>query len=314
MAPDCFTPLQTAKNKEPPMKFTEPPMRPPQEIRSLILQASQGCTYGKCNFCYTSRGYPFMAVKPEDMEKDALAHKLFFPSNTPIYLTGANPFVLPVWKLRQYINVLRRHYPDFARVSMQARIDDIAKKSDDELRELCSLGLSHLYIGTENGNEKALALMNKGHTASDTIEQLKRLDKCGLTYTNFYILGMAGKGRGHESARATAAMFNQVHPAMITSTAITLFEKAPIAEMARNGLFSMPTEREMIEELRTFLAELKVDTYYDGVHYLNPLNYRFRIGDAEQKRKVLEDIDDILASHTDAELELMVNRRAKLSL
>ena len=143
------------------MEFTEPPMRAPQEINSLILQATQGCTYGKCNFCYTSRGYPFLAVKQEDMEKAAIAQKPFFPSNTPIYLTGANPFVLPNWKLKQYIEVLRRHYPDFYRISLQSRIDDIAKKSDAELAELATLGLSHLYIGTENGSDYALALMNK---------------------------------------------------------------------------------------------------------------------------------------------------------
>ena len=296
------------------MKFTEPPMRAPQEINSLILQVTQGCTYGKCNFCYTSRGYPFLAVKPEDMEKAAIAQKPFFPSNTPIYLTGANPFVLPNWKLKQYITVLRRHYPNFYRISLQSRIDDIAKKSDTELAELANLGLSHLYIGTENGNDEALAIMNKGYTAKDTVEQLRRLDKAGFTYTNFYILGMAGKGKGQESAKATATMFNQVHPQMITSTAITPFEKAPIASMVQNDEFQMPTEREMIEELRTFLSELKIDTFYDGVHYLNPLNYRFRTGDPVQKRKVLEDIDNILATYSETELELLVNRKAKTSL
>ena len=255
-----------------------------------------------------------MAVKPEAMEKAALAHKPFFSSRTPIYLTGANPFALPVWKLKEYIAILRKHFPNFSRISLQSRIDDIAKKSDEELAELRDLGLSHLYIGTENGNEDALALMDKGHTAKDTVEQLKRLDKSGFTYTNFYILGMAGKGNGQKSAKETAAMFNQVHPSMITSTAITLFDRAPVAEMARNGQFQQPSEREMIEELRTFLSELKIDTYYDGVHYLNPVNYRFQTGNLEQKRKVLEDIDDILATHSDEELEWIVDRKSKLSL
>lgn len=296
------------------MKFTEPPMRAPQEIRSLILQATQGCTYGKCNFCYTSRGYLFMAIKPEDMEKAALAMKPYFPSNTPIYLTGANPFALPAWKLKQYIAVLRRHFPNFSRISLQSRIDDIAKKSDEELAELCRLGLSHLYIGTENGNDEALELMNKGQTAEDTVTQLKRLDKAGFTYTTFYILGMGGKGKGQQSARATAAMFNRVHPQMITSTAITPFAQAPIAGMVKSGEFVMPSEREMIEELRTFLAELEIDTFYDGIHYLNPLNYRFQVGDPRQKQQVLADIDNILATYSDADLELMVNRKEKLSL
>ncbi|MBD5646575.1 MAG: radical SAM protein [Desulfovibrio sp.] len=296
------------------MKFTEPPMRAPQEIRSLILQATQGCTYGKCNFCYTSRGYLFMAVKPEEMEKAAIAMKPYFPSTTPIYLTGANPFALPTWKLKQYIAVLRRHFPHFSRISLQSRIGDIAKKSDAELAELCRLGLSHLYIGTENGNDEALALMNKGQTEQETVEQLKRLDKAGFTYTTFYILGMAGRGKGQQSAKATAAMFNQVHPRMITSTAITPFARAPIAEMVKTGEFAMPSEREMIEELRTFLAELNIDTFYDGIHYLNPLNYRFEVGDPLQKQHVLDDIDQVLASCSDEELEAMVNRKAKISL
>ncbi|MBD5553732.1 MAG: hypothetical protein HDQ44_05275 [Desulfovibrio sp.] len=109
-------------------------------------------------------------------------------------------------------------------------------------------------------------------------------------------------------------MFNQVHPQMITSTAITPFEKAPIADMVRSGEFPMPSEREMIEELHTFIAELKIDTFYDGIHYLNPLNYRFRTGDMLQKRQVLDDIDNVLATYSDSDLELMINRKSKISL
>lgn len=292
----------------------EPAMRPPQEVRSLIIQVSQGCTWNRCNFCYVSRGYPFRALTAEQLEAEAIAHKPFFNSSTRVYLAGSNPFALPAPRLEEYVRVLRKHYPDLQRVSLQSRIDDIARKSDAELSRLCQLGLSHLYIGTENGNEQALKLMNKGHTARDTVEQLKRLDNAGITYTNFYVLGLGGKGQGQTSGSATAQMFNQVHPQRITTTGITLFEDAPIAAMARNGEFSPPSEREMIEELRTFLSELEIDTVYDGIHYLNPLNYRFRNKDAEEKRKVLEDIDEILATCSDEELELMVNRREKISL
>ena len=40
----------------------------------------------------------------------------------------------------------------------------------------------------------------------------------------------------------------------------------------------------------------------------------FAVGDAEAKRQVLEDIGDVLRSHTDEELELMVGRYFKRSL
>lgn len=296
------------------MRFTEPVMRPPQEARSLLPRATQGCTYNKCNFCYVSRGYRFMAVTPEELEAEIAPLKRFYPPDTKIYMTGANPFALPVRKHKEYVEVLRRHYPEFRELSMQTRIDNIAAKSDEELRELRDLGISHLYIGTENGNDDALGVMNKGYKASAVVEQLRRLDQAGIAYTTFYLLGMAGKGAGKKSGRETAEMFNQAHPRRITTTGLTIFKNTPLADMVAKGEFIQASEREKIEELREFLSHLEIDTFYDGIHYLNPLNYRFQTGDAKAKAAVLADIDEILATHTDAELEMMVGREKMISL
>lgn len=296
------------------MEFTEPQMRPPQEAKSILLRATQGCTYNKCNFCYVSRGYRFGAVTPEQLNGEAAAIRPYFASNSPIYLTGANPYALPPWKLKEYIKVLRSNFPNFSRVSMQSRIDDISRKTDEELAELAGLGLSHLYIGTENGNEEVLALMNKGHTAADTVIQLHRLDGAGISYTNFYVLGLGGKGRGKASGLATAAMFNQVNPQRITTTGMTLFTGAPVREMASAGEFEEASEREKIEELLVFLENLKIDVFYDGIHYLNPVHYRFNNGDRVEKERVLTDIREILANCSDEYLELMVDRKRMVSL
>lgn len=296
------------------IEFTEPAMRPPQEATSVLLRATQGCTYNKCNFCYVSRGYTFAAVEPEAMEKEAERIKSFYPANTKIYLTGSNPFALPTRKLEEYLAVLRRQFPNFSRVSLQARIDDISRKSDADLQRLKQLGLSHLYIGTENGDEDTLKLMAKGHTAKDTVEQLTRLSNAGITYTNFYVLGLGGKGNGQKCGLATAKMFNQVHPERITTTGMTVFADTPLAEMKDRGEFTEASEREKIEELRTFLEALNIDVFYDGVHYLNPVNYRFANADKNEKERVLADIDEILASYSDEELEKMVNRKSMQSL
>ena len=296
------------------MEFTEPAMRPPQEAHSLLLRATQGCTYNKCHFCYVSRGYPFMAVTPEQLEQEILSSKPRYRADTSIYLTGSNPFALPVAKLRAYIAVLRQHFPRFTRLSMQSRIDDIADKSTADLRELCELGLSHLYIGTENGNDAVLRLMNKGYSASEAVPQLLRLDETGMSYTTFYILGMGGRGAGRTSGEATAAMFNQAHPQRITTTGMTVFAHTPLAEMAERGEFIEASEREKIEELQAFLKALTVDTIYDGVHYLNPLNYRFANSDETEKRRVLADIDEMLRTCSDDDLDKMVNRKQMRSL
>lgn len=296
------------------MEFTEPVMRPPQESGSLILRVTQGCTYNKCNFCYVSRGYPFMDIDFGSFEAEVARASRHYQSYTAIYLAGANPFSLPAKKLEEYARILRKYFPSFSRISMQSRIDDIAAKSAAELLSLREAGIRHIYTGTENGNEEVLAIMNKGHTAEDTVAQLRRLHDAGITCTAFYVLGLGGKGRGIASGRATAEMFNRAGPDCITTTGMTLFEAAPVADMARRGEFVEAPEKEKMEELLVFLEELKVDAFYDGVHYLNPLNYRFDNRDKETKQKVLADIRDILATHTDDELELMVNRRQMQSL
>lgn len=296
------------------MEFTEPAMRPPQEARSLLLRATQGCTYNDCHFCYVSRGYPFMAVTPEQLEGEVSRRRPFFRPDTDIYMTGSNPFALPTEALAAYIAVLRRHFPHFNELSMQSRIDDIRRKNAEELRELRRLGLAQLYIGTENGNDAALRLMNKGHTAALAVEQLHRLDAAGIAYTTFYVIGMGGKGAGRASGEATAAMFNQVRPRRITTTGMTVFPHTPVAAMAREGRFVEATEREKIEELLTFLERLTVDTFYDGIHYLNPLSYRLSNSDAREKDRVLDDIRDALRTYSDEELEKMVNRSLMHSL
>lgn len=101
------------------MEFTEQPMRPPQEARSFLPRATQGRTYNEYRFCYVSRGYPFMAVTPDQLKREILVHKPFFPDNATIYMTGSNPFALPAGKLKTHIAVLRKHFPHLTRVRMQ---------------------------------------------------------------------------------------------------------------------------------------------------------------------------------------------------
>ena len=296
------------------MPYDEPVMRPPQEAQSLLLRATQGCTWNRCRFCYVSRGFPFKAVSPEELDREAAGRAPHFPAQTRIYLTGSNPFVLPAETLKAYIAVLRRHAPWFTELSMQSCVGDIARKSGKELAELAGLGLTHLYIGTESGSDETLALMDKGHTAAEALVQLHRLDEAGIAYTCFYVLGLGGRGAGIRDGKATAALFNQVRPRRISTTGMTVFPNTPLAGMRSEGWYAEASEREKIEELLAFLEKLEADTFYDGVHYLNPLSYRFANRDRTAKEAALADIRDALAHSTDEELELMVSRRFMNSL
>lgn len=291
------------------MKFAEPVYRPPLEANSLLLPVTQSCNWNKCNFCYRLKDYPFLVATPEDLEQEILSQRPFYPPDTDIFLVGSNTFVLPVRKFREFFAIIRKYYPRLGKVSMFSRIDAIADKSDADLRELKELGVSQLYVGTENGNDEALDLMNKGHNAAEAARQLNRLDHAGIAYTVFYIIGMGGKGQGQKSAIETAALFNQLKPARVVSTGMTVTEGTGAAKLQAQGKYTQASEREKIEELRLFLEKLEVDTFYDGIHYLNPLHYRFKTSDPEARKKVLADIDGVLATYSDQELEAAINRK-----
>ena len=44
--------------------------RPPSESRSLIIQATIGCSHNKCTFCYMYKDEPFIVRKYEDIVRD----------------------------------------------------------------------------------------------------------------------------------------------------------------------------------------------------------------------------------------------------
>lgn len=64
---------------------------------------------------------------------------------------------------------------------MNARIDDITPKSDEELTALRSLGVTELYIGQESGDDATLTLVGKGITAADIRRECRRLEKRGFS-------------------------------------------------------------------------------------------------------------------------------------
>ena len=296
------------------LRFTEPVFRPPMEAQSVLVRGTQSCTWNKCNFCYMSQGYPFMAASLEHLEKEICSQKHLFGSDPSIFMIGSNPFTLPVGTLRQYAELLRKHFPDFIKISMHSRVDDIEKKTDEELQLLYDLGIRHLFIGTENGSEEALRIMNKGHTVQEARNQLWRLDAVGIKYTCQYIIGMAGKGKGRESGIATAEFLNSVNAERVMPTGLTVFSGSSLPEMVKSGEFVEASEKEKVEEMLFFFEHLTADLYYEAVHYLNPLHFRFHTGDREMMLSVIAQIKEILATHSEEELELVVNRQAMHSL
>ena len=141
-------------------------------------------------------------------------------------------------------------------------VNDIRRKTLEELKELAALGYNDLYVGTETGSPDILAWIKKGHTLQDALEQLHRLENTSIRYSVQYITGLAGSGNGVKNAVESAEFFNQIHPYMIGSSSLTIFPDTELGNAFAHGTFTEASELERIEEMRVLIDHIKRNAYY----------------------------------------------------
>jgi len=290
------------------MHYTGTIWRPPYEADSLLLEATAGCTHHRCKFCtlYDNLPFPFRMSPLPDVEADLLEAQMILrrrrdhPQVSRVFLTGANPFALSFSRLVRIGELVRQYFPECRTIGCFARVTDVALKTDAELKELKRLGYNGITIGAETGDDEALAFMDKGYTARDIIGETARLDAAGITYCFTILTGIAGAGKGEESAAKTAAVFNQTRPALIGSSMLTVFPSSRLFREIQAGRWREAGELEKLRELRELAAGLTIPTYFAT---LGASNAVFAEGMLPQRRgAILAVLDEAIAAGDEAAL------------
>lgn len=231
--------------------------KPPKDMLCLSLQVTDGCTHGKCRFCDIYNGVPFHMLPQEEILADIEElSKKAMASDRRVYLTGGNPFSLPTHSLLEIFDAIEDKIPTVNSYGGFCRIMDIASKTDGELAALAARGVNDIAIGAESGYDPALSFMEKGCSAADIVEQGKRLHAAGIEFTFFYLAGIAGAGKGQENAVASAKVFSQAAPKTILIVTITPTKTWRLHRDVAEGRWAPEGEREMAEEIRTFIEHL----------------------------------------------------------
>jgi len=244
--------------------------RPPFEANSLLLQVTTGCSHNRCTFCYMYHDVPFTMCPLEQVEADLDEAALFRPDVKRVFLEHGDPFTMPAERLLKIADLIHRKLPKVEIIAMYASIQNIRRKTDAELRRLCDAGINGLDIGVESGLDEALTMMNKGHTAQESIEQLLRLKKAGIDFTLNIILGCAGAELWRENAEATAAMINAVQPRQIFTGTLHAEPGCKLYGEMQSGAFHECTFRELLDEQELLLSRLELEEcYYFSSHPSN---------------------------------------------
>jgi len=265
------------------MEYNGTIYRPPLEAETFLLPITEGCTHNSCIFCNMYRGIPFRILPLADVEEylSEMKHRYgpYCAGIRRVYLVGADPFALTAKQILERIALIRRYLPNAATITMYARTDNISHKSDEDLRQLGAAGVNDLYVGVECALDDVLKRMNKGYGVEETRRQSLRLNAAGIRHCDLLMLGMAGKGRGIECARATADLLNGTRPHKILVNTMSAFKGTQLDDDIRAGAFIPAAEKEDLEEERELISCLDLpDCWFWAKHPLDTIKLEGLLG------------------------------------
>ena len=294
------------------VRATEISPRPPIEANSLQLELATGCPQGKrCKFCnlYTNGFKP--ASREQIMADIREVADLWFMRPRRVFLQSGDPFSVPHDLLVFTLEAIRDYLPEVESVGGFCRVATVKRTADEELADWARLGVANLAIGAESGDDEALAGANKQHTAADIIEQCARLDAHGITYTLFYMPGLAGAGNGQRNALASAAVYSQTRPLYINCITTTIGDDSEFGREVAAGAFTRASDRECVEEIRTFISKLTCPTTFDCMNELNAV--KFMVPLPLGRDSIVEQLDGALEPQHAAYLDSFNEQRQRIT-
>ncbi|MGN0255522.1 MAG: radical SAM protein [Chordicoccus sp.] len=289
------------------MEFHGPIIRPATDADSVFIEVTAGCTHNSCSFCNFYKDTPFYMAPIEQVERDLKEAKEEFPNAKKIWASGGNPFALSAKKLIALGHLFKRYYPH-AVVSTYSRIDDLFRKSVDDIRAIHESGIDDIMIGIESGDDEVLSFVNKGYTAADVVRECRKLDQAGLPYRSIYLGGLAGQGKLVESAKKSATVFNQIHPYFMYLTNVTVMPGTKLYRQRESGEFVESTEKERLMEIRELVSDLKNPIVVDSETSSSSVYF---IADLPKDREALRDrLDRYIDSFSEQDEEQWKFKRA----
>lgn len=247
---------------------------PMPEMHNLMVPLTSGCSYHKCLYCDLNFRQKFHVFKLEDIEDYLKSEKSKYTkmkrSPKKFTLLEGNPLCVKTSYLESVFKLIGKYF-DVDYISMFARASDVLRKSDEELLRLKSLGLDRLCLGLESGSDDVLSFHNKGHTAMDSVKACKKLERLGIKYSVYIMLGLGGKDMTKVHREETAKLLNKIKPFEVVFVTTVIFKRAPLKDYVREKKFRRLSIKEVLNEEIYILEHIDMDAVIKATHKTNPL-------------------------------------------
>jgi radical SAM superfamily enzyme YgiQ (UPF0313 family) len=278
------------------MRYEGTVYRPPSEGRSLILQATIGCSYNRCSYCAMYLEKRFRQRSREDLLEDmAIAQAtLGAESVRKVFLADGDALIMRTPRLLQLLEDLRDHFPEFQQASVYASPQALLSKSVQEIRELKEAGLPLYYLGTETGHPKVMERIAKGVTPAQMVDAASRVTGADAKLSVIMLLGIGGTELSHEHAVESGRIVSAMDPRFVSTLTITPVPGTKFHEEVESGRVELPDDRGILRELRTMVENMDVTrAIYRGNHASNSLPLGGVL--PRQKDEILAVLDQVIA-------------------
>ncbi|WP_319548203.1 radical SAM protein [Desulfogranum marinum] len=241
--------------------------RPWPEANSLLIQTTLGCTHNKCTFCDMFREKRFRIRDIEDIFKDIDEAGSTMHRVESIFLIDGNVLALKTPFLVKILEKITATFPECAKISLYAGLNDLRRKSVEELRELKQAGLTMAYTGLESGDGVTLERIKKGLSPQQAEQGMAKAKAAGIEVLLSIIFGIGGKERSQEHIQATTRLLNVMQPEELAPMALAIQPGTELEKEVEDGKFVLPTPLQILEEEQYLLQNMTgFATFYWGDH------------------------------------------------
>ncbi|MHA1772473.1 MAG: radical SAM protein [Candidatus Thorarchaeota archaeon] len=276
--------------------------RPPSEARSLILQATIGCSHNACIFCVSYKDRKYRVRGAEGIASDLRSLPTTLKNGVHrVFLADGNALAMTTDEMLATLDVLREDLPRLERVGVYAYAKDVRDKSVSDLRQLRNAGLGIVYLGLETGDDELLRWSRKGVDSREMIEACNKIRSAGIPLSLTIILGFGGLEHSEKHAKATAQILNKIDPEYVGALTLMIPRGTPLYEMTQRGEFEPMRPFDILRELRSIVEDLHLSKCIFRTNHAS--NYLPLGGTLNRdKLKILDALDTVLEKHDDSVL------------
>lgn len=269
--------------------------RPPSEARSIILQATVGCSHNRCNFCESFLEKRYRLKEWETVRGDIEKASRYFPDNPKLFVADGDALVMPMKRWQKLLPLIREKLPKVQRVGVYATGKSVRKKSDADLRWLKENGLGIVYLGVESGDDETLEYIGKESTAAQLVEAGKRIMAAGMELSVTILLGIAPPGRESEHAVNTGKLLTAMDPDYVGVLSVIVCEGTELQRKVDAGLHKVPDTFGYLSELKLMLENTDMTHgFFMSNHASNYLPLRIRM--PHERADALRLLEDALSN------------------